>query len=246
MLHTHHSATDVWNCTPIGYVRGGFGEPFGVPRQARLAPDVEARIEVMPPFNRREAWRGLEQFSHIWLIFGFHTVRDEQWKPTVRPPRLGGKQRMGVFGTRSPHRPNHLGLSAVTLIGVELCGGKVELTVRGADVIDGTPVFDIKPYIPYADSITDATGAWADDVPQPRLPVRFSALALAQCRKYDAEYIGHAPLERLIEQIVALDPRPAINSDEARGDYGMRFQRWDVRWRVVGDEVEVYEVVEIP
>ncbi len=236
----------MWSFTPIGYVRGGFAERFGVPRQARLAPDVPARIEIVPPYNRREAWQGLDQFSHVWLVFGFHAVRDEQWKPTVRPPRLGGKQRMGVFATRSPHRPNHLGLSAVTLAGIELGEGKVALTVRGADMIDGTPIFDVKPYVPYADAIPDAKGGWANDVPQPKLRVQLTAAALDQCRKYDAEYAAHVPLRRVIEQIIALDPRPAIDSDEVGGEYGMHFQRWDVRWRVTGDRVEVYEIVEIP
>lgn len=245
-MENQNSAPDsLWPCRPIGYVRGGFAERFGVPRQARLAPDVPARIEIVRPYNRREAWQGLERFSHIWLVFGFHAVRDAQWKPTVRPPRLGGKQRMGVFATRSPHRPNHLGLSAVALSGIDLADGKVELAVRGVDVMDGTPIFDIKPYIPYADAIPDAQGAWASDVPPPKMHVGLTETAAAQCRKYDAEYAAHVPLQRVIEQIVALDPRPAINSDEVGGDYGMRFQRWDVRWRVTGQIAEVYDIVDV-
>lgn len=239
------SSAAVWSCTPIGYVRGGFGERFGVPRQARLAPDVLARVEIVPPFNRREAWQGLEAFSHIWVIFGFHAVRDEQWKPTVRPPRLGGRQRMGVFATRSPHRPNHLGLSAVLLERIDFGDASVELVIRGADVVDGTPVFDIKPYIPYADAIDGAAAGWADESPKPRLNVRFSAVASEQCCKYDAKYAAQVPLQRILEQIIALDPRPAIDADESAGIYAMRFQRWDVRWHVEGDAVEVYEVVEL-
>lgn len=141
---------------PVAHMKSDFPTKFGIPRQAGIVPALESRIVFEPEYGDREALRGIEGFSHLWLIWGFSEVRREGWSPTVRPPRLGGNVRMGVFATRSPFRPNSLGLSCVRLVSVEKDGS---LRVSGADLMDGTPIFDIKPYVPYADSHPDAASA---------------------------------------------------------------------------------------
>lgn len=229
---------------PIGYVRGGYSERFGTPRQAGLAPAVSTNIEIVLPFNREEAWRDLNQFSHIWVIFGFHSVRNSDWRPTVRPPRLGGQKRLGVFATRSPHRPNHLGLSAVALDKVCIEGARVTLMISGADVIDGTPVFDIKPYLPYADAVAKAHGAYAGNAPVAALSVCFTTDAAAQCDQFNHVYPGKVPLNEVLAQIIALDPRPAGDRALEKGEYAMRFHSWDVRWRIREKVAEIFELVE--
>ena len=135
------------NLLPIAYLRSPFADKFGVPRQGNLAPHVISDVVFEPAFSQAECLRGIEQFSHLWLIWGFHCNEESRWHPTVRPPRLGGNERVGVFATRSPFRPNPLGLSVVRIVAVE---PGVRLRVSGADMVDGTPIYDIKPYIPYA------------------------------------------------------------------------------------------------
>ena len=161
----------------IGYIRTPFREKFGVPRQPGLATAAQGVLELAPPFDRPESLEGLEGFSHVWLLWRFHLAvrKSEDWSPTVRPPRLGGNRRLGVFATRSPFRPNPLGLSAVRLLAVERRACR--LVLGGVDLVDGTPVFDIKPYAPYTDSIPDAAGGFADASPEARLCVMFSAEA---------------------------------------------------------------------
>ena len=141
---------------PIGIVHSPFKEKFGIPRQPGLVPEAKARLEVLPPYDRSEAFCGLEDFSHIWVTFVFHEAICTRWQPTVRPPRLGGNRRIGVFSSRSPFRPNPIGMSVVALEGISNIEGKIELQLAGVDLLDGTPVLDIKPYIPYADSLPDA------------------------------------------------------------------------------------------
>ena len=150
---------------PIGVIHSCFKEKFGIPRQPGLVPAARAVLELLPPYNRAEAVRGLEGFSHIWVSFVFHACLDAPWKPTVRPPRLGGNRRLGVFATRSTHRPNPIGLSAVELERIETGPGRVLLHLKGADLMDGTPVLDIKPYLPYSDVIPGATGGFAAEAP---------------------------------------------------------------------------------
>ncbi len=140
---------------PIGIVRSCFREKFGIPRQPGLAPAARATLELLPPHNQPAAVRGLEDFSHVWLVFVFHGVPASRWQPTVRPPRLGGNRRLGVFATRSPFRPNPIGLSVVALDRIVTGQGRVALHLSGVDVLDGTPVLDIKPYLPYADRVPD-------------------------------------------------------------------------------------------
>ncbi|WP_188704409.1 tRNA (N6-threonylcarbamoyladenosine(37)-N6)-methyltransferase TrmO [Silvimonas iriomotensis] len=218
---------DIHTFSPIGHLRTPFADKFGIPRQPSLAPHAIATLQLLPPFDRPEAVRGLEDFSHVWLTFVFHQTAG-QWSPTVRPPRLGGNQRMGVFATRSPFRPNPLGLSLVELASVDTTD-KVTLTFRGVDLVDGTPILDIKPYIPYVESRPDARSGFVGGAPE-RLAVTFSPTALAQCAKCQA---SHPHLAELITEVLAQDPRPAYADDPQRV-YGIRLYHFDVKWRCDG------------
>ncbi len=175
------------NLQPIGIIRSPFKEKFAVPRQPGLVTIIEAELELLPFCNQREALRGLEDFSHIWLIFLFHQNLDRPWHPTVRPPRLGGNQRVGVFASRSPFRPNPLGLSAVELLGTEWKTSGSVLRLRGTDLVDGTPILDIKPYLPYTDSLPQATGAFALHRPA-TIAVNFSPQAEQQLEELRENY----------------------------------------------------------
>jgi len=157
--------TDRYQFTPIGVIRSPYREKFGIPRQPGLAPNLISRVQLCDEFNHPDTVRGLEHCSHIWLLFLFSETAEKGWSPTVRPPRLGGNKRMGVFATRSPFRPNPLGMSAVKLIAIEEYEGQVELVVSSADLLDGTPIIDIKPYLTYCDSIPTATCEFATDIP---------------------------------------------------------------------------------
>lgn len=213
----------VFSCEPIGYLATPYPDKFGIPRQPRLAPHALGQLKLLPPYDRPEAVRGLEDFSHVWLTFVFHQTLG-QWHPTVRPPRLGGNQRVGVFASRSPFRPNSLGLSLVELVGVETRTG-VTLTFRGVDLVDGTPILDIKPYIPFVESQPLARGGFVEGPPA-LLDVVFSDTALAACD-------GHEGLCELITEVLAQDPRPAYADDPSR-IYGVRLYEFDVKWRCDG------------
>ncbi|MEE4165758.1 MAG: tRNA (N6-threonylcarbamoyladenosine(37)-N6)-methyltransferase TrmO [Desulfocapsaceae bacterium] len=219
----------------IGVIHSCFPEKFGIPRQSGLAPSALATIELLEPFNRPEMVRGLETFSHIWVQFLFHQSRSEGWKATVRPPRMGGKERRGVFATRSPHRPNHIGLSAVRLLELELSEGGVTIEIGGVDMLDGTPVLDIKPYIPYSDCLSGATSGWLLD-PGEEMEVVFSKKAELFCRVYEQE--NGRPLTALIREVLAADPRPASQKGQRSG-FGMSFWDVNVRWRVSGTTCRV-------
>lgn len=217
---------------PIALIHSPYKERFATPRQPGLTPSVTARITFYPQFVTPEAIRGLEGFSHIWIVFLFHQNWQKGWTPTVRPPRLGGNQRVGVYASRSPFRPNPIGLSAVKLLAIHNRNGKICLEVEGADLIDQTPVLDIKPYIPYGDSIPDAVGGFAREAPKKTLEIEFSQEALAQLLSYQQQTPG---LEKMLRETLSLDPRPAYqqNSEEQQ-DYGVLFDCYNVRWTVRG------------
>lgn len=220
----------------IGVIRSPFKEKFGIPRQSGLMSAAQSQLELLPPYDRDEAVRGLDGFSHLWITFVFHGVRQGDWSPTVRPPRLGGNQRLGVFATRSTHRPNPIGLSVVELTGIKREQGRLLLQLRGADLMDGTPVLDIKPYVPYVDSVPTARAGFADGAPQPHLQVGFAPEAEAVC--------AHQPqLREFIVQMLQYDPRPAYRGDEEPGRiYGVRVFDCNVRWRVEGDVAQVIAI----
>lgn len=218
---------------PIARIRSEFPTKFGVPRQAGLVEGLRASVVFEPPYRVADALRGIEGFSHLWLIWEFSKARREGWSPTVRPPRLGGNKRLGVFATRSPFRPNPIGLSCVRLVEVrqdrEL--GPV-LVVAGADLMDGTPIYDVKPYLPYADCKPEAAGGFA-----------------AQPKEADLEVdCPDALLDNLPEEkraallaVLAQDPRPQYQDDPSRV-YGMAFAGLEVRFRVEGDRLTVTDV----
>ena len=212
----------------IGVVRSCFSERFGIPRQPGLVPAALGRIDLLPPYNRREMVRGLEEFSHLWVQFLFHQTLSEGWKATIRPPRLGGRRRVGVFASRSPHRPNHLGLSVVKLEAVVDGQDGVALLLSGIDLLDQTPVLDIKPYIPYSDSPSQAFGGYAQGVPE-KVDIVFQPTAFEFCRAY-REKTGR-DLEELIRQVVGHDPRP-VSQKGRKTSFATMLWGIDVRWVV--------------
>lgn len=226
---------------PIGVIHSPFREKFGVPRQGGLVPAARGRLELYAPFDQEAALVGLEEFSHLWLIFVFHQTQAQGWKPTVRPPRLGGNARVGVFASRSPFRPNALGLSAVALHGVSRAAGKTCLHLGGLDLVDGTPVLDVKPYLAYADSLPEARSGFASRPPASELSVEFTDAARAALESRRGEY---PHLQALIEQVLRSDPRPAYRQGEQGGaTYGMRLLDFDLRWCVDGERVLVQGLV---
>lgn len=228
---------------PIGVLSSHYKERFGIPRQSGLVPAAEAILTLESDPRLRQAIRGLEEFSHVWLIFVFHDLVKEGWKPMVRPPRLGGKKKMGVFATRSPHRPNPIGLSVVELIRVESQAGKpARLHLRGVDLLDGTPVLDVKPYVPYADRIASAHSGWTD-APARSIPVVFAKEALQTLD--DQGIDADAPIKKLMEQTIALDPRPSFHvrrSSPKSLIYSAKIGRFDVHWRVRSGTAEVFQI----
>ena len=209
---------------PIAYIRTEFPEKFGIPRQSGLARQLQARIIFEPAYRNADAVRGLDGFSHIWLIWEFSANRRTGWQPTVRPPRLGGNEHMGVFATRSPFRPNPLGLSCVELVKVDLSDkeGPV-LYVRGADLMDGTPIYDIKPYIKYADSRPHAVCGYVDTLKERTLKVVIP-------QELTSAVDDRSSLQALVE-VLGLDPRPSYHDDPER-IYGLSFAGYNVRFKV--------------
>lgn len=225
---------------PIATIRSPFREKFATPRQPGLTPSITATIEFHPGFATPEAVRGLEGFSHLWLIFLFHHNWQKGWNPTVRPPRLGGNQRVGVYASRSPFRPNPIGLSAVKLLTINNDQGEISLEVEGADLIDGTPILDIKPYIGYGDSILEARSGFAQEAPGTPLKIIFSAQAQQQLNNYRSE---SPELETMLTETLSLDPRPAYrqNKDDDQ-EYGVLFDRYNVHWKVTGAELIILSI----
>ena len=225
---------------PIGFIRSCFTEKFGIPRQPRLVPSATALLEICPPFLSPEAFRELESFSHVWIVFVFHQCLDNKWKATVRPPRLGGNRRVGVFASRSGFRPNPIGQSAVELISIEKSEKKITLHLRGVDMLDGTPVLDIKPYLRYADSLPAARSGYADTAPPARMKVGFSEKASQTCGRLEKQ--SYPRLKRLITDLLALDPRPGYADTVSKHAFGMRLWDLDIKFKAVDDRIIVESV----
>lgn len=218
---------------PIAYIRTDFSSKFGIPRQSGLVDELEATIVFEPEYRNPDALRGIEEYSHLWLIWQFSECADKPWSPTVRPPRLGGNKRMGVFATRSPFRPNSLGLSSVKLIGVEQTENDgFVLRVAGADLLDGTPIFDIKPYLAYVDSHPEASNGFALDKKIGSIEVEIENSLL--------EIIPEKKRNALIA-VLAQDPRPGYQDDSER-IYGIEFAGFDVRFTVSENKLKVVEI----
>lgn len=220
---------------PIAHIENNYREKFGVPRQSSLAPSVRSVLVMEEAFRNPDAFRGIEQYSHLWLLWGFSenpAAAAEDYSPTVRPPKLGGNVRMGVFATRSPFRPNPIGLSCVKLeeVHTDDPAGRY-LIVSGTDLMNDTPVYDIKPYIPYADARPEALGGFAEKLAGARLPVAFSAQAAAVLREAE---------RKELEEILSLDPRPGYQDDPER-IYGLRYGAYDVHFTIKGGSVTVHD-----
>ena len=216
----------------IARIHTDFPTKFGIPRQSGLA-DTKAEILFEPDYRSPDACRGLEEFSHLWLIWGFSEAEGRKWSPTVRPPRLGGNKRVGVFASRSPFRPNPVGLSCVALERIEKREGKgMILHVRGADLMDGTPIYDIKPYLPYVDCHPDARGGFAEQKKEYRLKVEIPK-----------EWMDKVPAEHreVLIQVLSQDPRPSYQEDPDR-IYGMAYAGMEVRFRVIENRLKVCEI----
>ena len=216
---------------PIAHIHSPFREKFATPRQPGLTPSIRGIVEFCPGFDAHETVRGLDEFSHIWLLFIFHQNWKEGWTPTVRPPRLGGNKRVGVFASRSPFRPNPIGLSAVKLLTINHEGGKLSLEVQGPDLIDQTPVVDVKPYISYGDSIPNATSGFAPEAPAKSLTIEFSFHARKRLEALKPEF---PELEQNINECLRLDPRPAYRRKKNDQQiYGIAFGPFNIRWQVI-------------
>ena len=218
----------------IARMKSDFPTKFGIPRQSGLVSQLRSTIIFEPEYRNSDALRGLEDFSHLWIIWQFSEAVRTDWSPTVRPPRLGGNTRMGVFATRSPFRPNEIGLSCVQLVGIEqtVNNGTV-IHVAGADLMDGTPILDIKPYIPYADSHPDATGGFTDQADDFLLKVDCSEELLARLPEEK---------QQALLAVLSHDPRPSYHNDSDR-IYGLEFSDYDIRFRVVNGILTVTDIV---
>ncbi len=239
--HPSKPSADALTLTPIAITRSCFQDKFGVPRQPGLTRHAWADLIIQPPFDREDAFRGLESCSHLWLTFQFHQAIRAEWRPVVRPPRLGGNRKVGVFASRSPFRPNSLGLSVVRNEGLSRRDGQLVLRISAHDLIDGTPILDIKPYLPFADALPDARIGWADSPPHERMPVSFSAQAEQQLAELDPN--GYPDFRELIEDVVSYDPRPSFRrSREEERIYGAHLYDCNVRFRFTSGSVEVLTV----
>ena len=237
----------------IAYARNGHTDKFGIPRQSREESPILTRIVFEPEFSMREALRGIEGYSHLWLLWGFSEV--DSWSPTVRPPRLGGNKRMGVFATRSPFRPNPIGLSSVRLLKAyprplpEGKGVRWELLVSGADVLDGTPIYDIKPYLSFSDSHPDARNGFAEETKNYHLEVDWGMYSPDYLSKTDRQWTENGPkTDRQwvdeVEYILCQDPRPGYQNDPER-EYKMDYAGWRVTFKVRENKVIVRKIEQI-
>lgn len=223
------------NIKPIAYIKSDYKEKFGIPRQSGLINNLTAEIVFTKEYSNPDALRGIEDFSHIWLIFDFSSSHRSKWSPTVRPPRLGGNKKVGVFATRSPFRPNPIGLSCVKLLKIKQTPEGFVLIVSGADLLNNTPIIDIKPYLPYADCIPNATGGFTEHIPTHRLNVDFPKALL--------NIIPENKRDGIID-VLACDPRPSYQSNPER-IYKMLFDNFDIYFNVNGTLLTVTEVIPV-
>lgn len=227
----------------IGTIRSPYREKFAIPRQPNLVEAAHGELHLIAPYNTPEMVRGLEQFSHLWLLFVFHQTLTKGWHPTVRPPRLGGNKRIGVLATRSTFRPNPIGLSAVELKSIQINAQQIVLHLGSIDLIDGTPILDIKPYLPYADAHPHAHAGYAQNQPDTHLAVGFSMQAEQQIQSLQLQY---PTLKNLIEQVLAQDPRPAYKTQTLiPQDYGIRLYDINIRWRIENQQITVLSLEQI-
>lgn len=223
----------------VGYIQSPYKQKFAIPRQPGLIPEAIGYLELEPGYDDDAILRGIDSFSHLWLLFVFHETADKGWSPMVRPPRLGGNTRKGVFATRATFRPNPVGLSVVKLEGVERRNGKLCLKLSGIDLLHGTPVIDIKPYLPYSDALPDAAGGFADSAPETAMTVSFSEQASDFCRQQNQ----YPDLQVFIEKVLKQDPRPSYKKQrDTEQSYGMSLYHYNIKWIVTGEHNHVTEI----
>ncbi|AZN32786.1 tRNA (N6-threonylcarbamoyladenosine(37)-N6)-methyltransferase TrmO [Pseudoalteromonas sp. Xi13] len=221
-----------YSISAVGHIQSPYKQKFAIPRQPRLVPQAKAKLIFTAEFNREEFVRGIEEFSHIWLLFRFHETADKGYSAMVRPPRLGGNERKGVFATRATFRPNAIGMSAVKLEGVEYKNSQLSLLLAGIDLLDGTPIVDIKPYLPYSDAMHDASAGFADTRPKTQMSVAFSPEAI----DFIAKQTHYPELEDFIANVLKQDPRPAYKKQkQGEQSYGMTLYNYNIRWQVNGE-----------
>ncbi len=234
--------------TPVAHIRSCFTQRFGIPRQPGLVASATAQIIFSNTENNKLSLRGLDEFSHLWVVFLFHQQNYAKSKPLVWPPRLGGRKTMGVFATRSPNRPNPIGLSAVEIDRITHDKKEIQIHVRGGDFLDGTPVLDLKPYVSFADSIADASSSWVTAIDE-SMPVNWSDEALNNLRERQQHSNHLADARQLIEETLAQDPRPAHErAKDGRADqqWHMRLYDIDISWQVIDGCVRVTQVKSVP
>ncbi|WP_318464488.1 tRNA (N6-threonylcarbamoyladenosine(37)-N6)-methyltransferase TrmO [Photobacterium leiognathi] len=229
-----------YNIEPIGIIHSPYKEKFAVPRQPGLVPSARSEIILQGDANSLEAVRGIDQFSHLWLLFLFDQNLEAGWRPTVRPPRLGGNERIGVFASRATFRPNGIGMSAVELKGVRHENGNVIIEIGGVDLVDGTPIVDIKPYIPYSDSLPQAQGGFASSAPD-LMPVCFSETALNQLPVKNKAYY-----QTVISEVLAQDPRPAYKKGKPDlKQYAVHLFDFNVHFSVTEQQITVNQIEKV-
>lgn len=227
----------------VGYIQSPYKQKFAIPRQPGLIAEASGYLVLEEDYSDEAILRGIDSFSHLWLLFVFHETADKGWSPMVRPPRLGGNARKGVFATRATFRPNPIGLSVVKLEGVERKNGKLMLKISGIDLLDGTPIIDIKPYLPYSDALPDAAGGFADAAPQTAMTVSFAEQASIFCQQQSQ----YPDLQVFIEKVLKQDPRPSYKKQrEGEQSYGMTLYNYNIKWTVNGEHNHVTEIHQLP
>lgn len=223
--------------SPVAITHSPYKEKFGIPRQAGLVTEAKAQLELLSPYNDPSIIKGLETFSHLWVLFVFHAPKHEHWNPTVRPPRLGGNKRLGVFATRSPFRPNPIGMSVVKLEKIERSKGKILIHISGADLLEGTPILDIKPYIKANDIISKAQDGWLERAKDSKLRVSFSPQV--------SEVLKENPqLKKLIAQIIKQDPRPRYQEKkDLEESYAFKLENYDVHFTIKNKSAKITELI---
>lgn len=223
----------------LGTIRSPYKQKFAIPRQPGLIAEAKAELVLEPGYDDDAIVRGIEAFSHLWLVFVFHETANKGWSPLVRPPRLGGNEKKGVFATRATFRPNPIGLSVVKLEGVVRKQGRLIIQLSGVDLLDGTPILDIKPYLPYADALPNAAGGFADAAPETDMTVSFEPAVMQFCQRQKDQ----PELAVLIEKVLKQDPRPQYKKQKAeQQSYGMTLYHFNIKWTVNGVHNHVTEI----
>jgi len=235
------SGGDQYEFSAIGIIESCFKQKFAIPRQSGLVPQAQAKLILNPQYNHLEVVRGLEQYSHLWILFVFHQSLSNKRKLTVRPPRLGGKEKLGVFATRSNFRPNPIGQSVVKLDSIENQNNNIILNLSGVDILHNSPVIDIKPYLPYSDCVANAKAGIAHLPPEKEFSVTFSEIASKQLE--DATARHGTDIAAFISELLAYDPRPAFyDEDSDTGVYASKILDFDLKWQITDKKVTVLEL----